>query len=475
MKNIRFKFIGVLLLVALALGSCKKWIDTSINTNPDNPEDVPMSSLVPAIQANMAYTLVDGNDLSRVTSQWMQYYDGVARQSYSETNYAWRDGDVDNCWNTAYSGIMYNIRLLIGKAKAAKDNINLGIGDVLMAQALGYTTDLWGDVPFSDGFQGLNQLNPAFDKQAALYTDIIGFLDEAITSLSSTPLIYDAGDFMYPTGDATTQAAQWLKAARGLKARYTLHLCKLDPAAWANALAIINEGTLTSNGDDMQVNFGAGVGQQNPLFQFMDQRGDIRMHKTFIDLLLLRQDPRITAFAAISGDTTRPYYGADFGSSDDVASAPGSAVNSPDSPVLFLTYAEILFMKAECEYHANNADPQIKTDVVNGLTASLNKWGVFNALYVAGYQSLFLDTLNTSALLKEIMTQKYIALFNQAETFNDWRRTNNIIGLLPNTTVGAVRNEIPRRFPYSLGEKSYNSNCPQTTTLWDRVGWDVAK
>ena len=208
MKNIRFKFIGVLLLVALALGSCKKWIDTSINTNPDNPEDVPMSSLVPAIQANMAYTLVDGNDLSRVTSQWMQYYDGVARQSYSETNYAWRDGDVDNCWNTAYSGIMYNIRLLIGKAKAAKDNINLGIGDVLMAQALGYTTDLWGDVPFSDGFQGLNQLNPAFDKQAALYTDIIGFLDEAITSLSSTPLIYDAGDFMYPDPNPIHTPAQ---------------------------------------------------------------------------------------------------------------------------------------------------------------------------------------------------------------------------------------------------------------------------
>ena len=112
MKNIRFKFIGVLLLVALVLGSCKKWVDTGINANPDAPKDVPMSSLLPAIQANMAYTLVGGNDYSRVTSEWMQYYQGIARQSQGESNYIWHDGDVDNVWNTAFSGIMQNLVIM---------------------------------------------------------------------------------------------------------------------------------------------------------------------------------------------------------------------------------------------------------------------------------------------------------------------------------------------------------------------------
>jgi hypothetical protein len=92
--------------------------------------------------------------------------------------------------------------------------------------------------------------------------------------------------------------------------------------------------------------------------------------------------------------------------------------------------------------------------------------------YVAGYQSQFLDTVSVNSLYKEIMQQKYIALYNQAETFVDWRRTENVIGLLPNPTTSAIKNEIPRRFPYSLGEKSYNSNTPANVDMWQRVWWD---
>ena len=105
------------------------------------------------------------------------------------------------------------------------------------------------------------------------------------------------------------------------------------------------------------------------------------------------------------------------------------------------------------------------------MTASLNKWSVYNAAYIIGYTA-YLDTV-TATLYKEIMTQKYIALYNQAETFNDWRRTNNVIGLAANPTISAVENVIPRRFPYSLGENSYNSNTPVNVTLWNNVWWDV--
>jgi hypothetical protein len=475
MKNIRFKFIGVLLLVALVLGSCKKWIDTSMNANPDAPKDVPMASLVPAIEANMAYTLIGGNDYSRVTSQWMQYYMGVARQSQGESNYIWHDGDVDNVWNTAYSGIMENLVILTSKAKTAKDNMNLGIADVLMAESLGFVTDIWGDVPFSQAFQGLGQLNTPFDKQQDLYTKIFAMLDEAIASFQATPLVYEIGDLIYPNanGDPAAQGAAWLKAAYGLKARYQLHLCKTDASYWGKALTSIKAGALASNDDDMQFAFGANVGQQNPLFQFMDQRGDIAMDSAFVANLKLRFDPRIPVYATAGADTSNPYQGAGWGSTGENASLPGTSVASPGSSVQFIDYTECLFIKAECEYKANAADPQVKTDLVNGVTASLNKWGVFSAAYIAAYSAV-VDTMNAS-LYKEIMTQKYIALYNQAETFNDWRRTNNLIGLSPNPTSSAVQNVIPRRFPYSLGEKSYNTNTPMNVTMWDRVWWDVAK
>lgn len=465
--------------MALVLGSCKKWIDTGINTNPDAPIDVPMSSLVPAIEANMAYTLIGGNDYSRVTSEWMQYYMGIARQSQGESNYIWHDGDVDNVWNVAYSGIMNNILILESKARAAKDNINLGIADVLMAESLGFVTDVWGDIPFSQAFQGQKLLNVPFDKQQDLYPKILAMLDEAIASFKATPLLYESGDLIYPqdpnlspTQQAALQAAAWLKTAYGMKARYTLHLCKTDPQAWAKALVLINDGTLASNADDMQFSFYSGVGQQNPLFQFMDQRGDIAMDSAFMAMLAQRVDPRIPVYATAGPDTTNPYQGAGWGSTGENAATPGSSVASPSSPVLFLTYAECLFIKAECEYKANAADPNVKTDIINGLTASLNKWGVYSAAYITGYTA-YLDTVHVT-LYKELMMQKYIALYNQAETFNDWRRTNNLIGLLPNPTKSAVENVIPRRYPYSLGEKSYNSNTPMNVDMWQRVWWDVA-
>lgn len=480
MKNIRFKFIGVLLLVALVLGSCKKWIDTGINANPDAPKDVPMSSLLPAIEANMAYNIIGGNDYSRITSEWMQYYQGVGRQSQGESNYIWHDGDVDNVWNTSYVGSMENLVILTSKARAGKDMMNLGIADVLMAQSIGCVTDIWGDVPFSQAFQGLGQLNTPFDKQQDIYTKILSMLDEAIASFQSTPLVYEIGDLIYPNadGDPTAQGAAWLKAAYGMKARYQLHLCKTDASYWGKALTSINAGALASNDDDMQFAFGGDVGQQNPLFQFMDQRaGDMAMHKTFIDMLNIRFDPRVAVYASVAYTDSlgNHYVGADWGSTGEGASIPGpaTALASSNSPVLFLTYAECLFIKAECEYKANPADPQVKTDIVNGLTASLNKWGVFSAAYVAGY-SAYLDTV-TVTLYKELMTQKYIALYNQAETFNDWRRTNNLIGLVANPTQPAVENVIPRRYPYSLGEKSYNSHTPTNVSMWDRVWWDVAK
>ncbi len=465
MKNIRFKFIGVILLMALVFGSCKKWIDTEINTNPDAPADVPMSSLVPAIQANIAYTLIGGNDYTRVSSQWVQYYQGVARQSQGESNYIWHDGDVDNVWNTAYSGIMMNIRILTSKAKSSNNYTYLGIADVLMAESLGATTDFWGDIPYTSAFQGMTLLNSPFDTQQSIYANILAMLDEAITNLSNPKALVVTGDLMYG-GDPVL----WLKAAKGLKARYILHTCKRDSQAFANALTALT-GSLDANADDLQFAFGSNVGQQNPLFQFMDQRGDITMHKTFMDILNSRFDPRIPVYAAKGPDTTNYYQGADWGSAGENASLPGKAVNSPDAPVYFLTYAECLFIKSECMYKTGD-ETGAKQALFDGLKASLKKYGVYSDAYYNAYVAQ-VTPVSGAALYKEIMMQKYISLYNQAESYNDWRRTDNAIGLLPNPTISAVKNEIPRRFPYSLGEKSYNSYTPQNVDMWQRVWWDA--
>ena len=64
------------------------------------------------------------------------------------------------------------------------------------------------------------------------------------------------------------------------------------------------------------------------------------------------------------------------------------------------------------------------------------------------------------------MNQKYIALFQDPELFNDWRRTS-FPTLTPNT--GST---IPRRYPYPQKELNLNSNTP-SATIFGKVDWDI--
>ena len=467
MKNINIKLIGVFLLMILVLGSCKKWIDTGINDNPDAPKDVPMSSLLPTIEANMAYNTVGGNDNVRVTSMWMQYLSGVARQSQAEADYLYRDLDINNLWNTNYATTMIDLQKLIEKAQTDKHYFFLGIGEVLMANTLGISSDVWGDMPYSEAFQGLANLSPKFDSQEAIFAEINRLLDDAIVNLSNTAFKKSVGGDLIFGGSRV----KWLATAHALKARYALHLCKQKTTAYADALAQITDA-IASNDDDCSFYFLAQDGQSNPFFQFMDQRGDMTMHKTFIDMLNLRFDPRIAAFAnKAPGDTS--YVGADWGETGENASLPGAAYASADSPVPFITYVECLFIKSECLFKTGD-EAGAKTTLFDGLKASMEKFGVYSDLYYNAYVAQ-MTPVTGAALYKEIMTQKYIALFYQLESYNDFRRTNNVIGLVanPSPASGSPEGQFPSRFPYSTDEKAYNSNTPTAgVTIWDHVWWD---
>jgi len=464
MKKINIKLIGMVFLMALALGSCKKWINTDLNVNPDQPTDVPMGSILTGVEANMGYNTIGGTDICVVTSMWMQYFQGVARQSQSITNYVLRDGDVNNQWVTNYTNTMMNLKTIMGKATG--NPTYMGIAEVLMANSLGICTDVWGDIPYSAAFQGQSNLTPAFDKQESVYTSILSLLDDAILQLSKDGAPSVDGDVMYG-GDP----ALWLEAAHSLKARYILHKSKVDPASWTKALAAI-EGGISSNDNDLQFQFFDASGSENPLYQFMTQRGDITMHKVFIDTLnKVRHDPRLPMFATAVGDTA--YIGNGWDETFADVSMPGSAVASAASPVQFVTYAETLFIKAECLYQTSAPVDQVRAALLAAVTASMQKWGADYAAWMAIYTQ-YINYSSGQPLYKEIMTQKWIALYDQAEAFADWRRTDNIIGIQGNQSKSAQSNQIPRRFPYALSEKNYNPNTPYIQDIWQRVWWDAA-
>ncbi len=72
--------LGIILLLAIFIGSCKKWINPTINENPDSVVDVPYNLLLPSIEANLGYVL-GGMDYRGITGMWDQHVSGQARQA----------------------------------------------------------------------------------------------------------------------------------------------------------------------------------------------------------------------------------------------------------------------------------------------------------------------------------------------------------------------------------------------------------
>jgi hypothetical protein len=76
--------------------------------------------------------------------------------------------------------------------------------------------------------------------------------------------------------------------------------------------------------------------------------------------------------------------------------------------------------------------------------------------------------------LKQIIMQKYVALFCNPETWTDWRRTG-----YP-TLTPVTGTQIPRRFPYPQSERQFNlqnlnaavPNHADPNFIYTRIWWD---
>jgi hypothetical protein len=458
MKKISIISIATLFLVLFSFTSCqKKWLDPSINKDPDAVTDVPGYVLLPSIEVNMGY-LFGGMDMAGTTAMWMQYATGAARQANAINGYNFRSNDVNNLWGSIYTtGGMMNTKILIDKSlnKETYSPIYGGIAKVLMALWLGNTTDLFGDIPYSEAFEGDKNLMPKFDSQKAIYDTIQSLLTSAIHLLKQPATGFDiklsSSDYIF---GGNTDA--WIKAAWSLKARYALHTSKKD-ANWAKKVTDIieNENIMTSDADNMAMKFGVGPSTQNPMYQYEDQRGDMVNNTGFFTRLQNdNNDPRSLIYQALP---------------DGSAYLAGLYYGQKNSPVVIMSYPELMFIAAEA-YHAEGKYDKAKEYLVKAITGSIDMFKGLDDTYdatadawlaqkIAGYTGT-----KDSPSLTEILTQKYVAMYFQPEAWVDYRRTG-IPDLTPVNSRG-----IPDRYPYPTSEVLYNSNTPQTT-LYTPMWW----
>lgn len=453
----KFKKYGLLIFITIFMCSCEKWIDTDLNTDPSNPEDVPMNLLLSSSQVAIAYQV--GGDISRPQAMWMQQLAGVDRQSLAHERYTFTESDINNTWRWGfYSGPLMNLNVLMKKAAELNAPHYAGVAKVLNAYSLGVMTDVWNDMPYSEAFLGDKNFTPKFDKQSDIYNSIISLLDAAIIDLSSTtPLIALKGDVIYGNS-----AAKWKKAAYSIKVRATLHLSKVN--GYAPVITALNAGTcFESNADDFQVKFGTNALESAPYFQFQEQRGDIRVGKLLVDTMNSMNDPRRDKYftkVGVGGN----FVGSGPGEGLTGASNVGTYHGSNNSPVELMSYIELKFIEAEAKFETGDA-PGAATAFNLAVKASLSKMSITDTVYA----NLYAKETGSSLTKGKIMLQKYIALYLQPEVWSDWRRTNWITFKLP---ANASKNQVPRRYPYAASEKQYNAANVPAITILDRVWWD---
>jgi hypothetical protein len=185
MKNKILKyFTYAVLVVGLMTSSCEKWVDSSLNIDPDSPQDVYAGLALASVEANLAY-VYQGFDYAGVTSLWMQYFEGFDRQAYGMYNYQFSSDDCNNLYSNLYAGVMMDCKKIIEKTSVVgQESPHIrGMAKVIEATALGTAVGIWGSIPYSDAFKGDAKLKPTYDSEADLYLAIQDLLTSAITDL----------------------------------------------------------------------------------------------------------------------------------------------------------------------------------------------------------------------------------------------------------------------------------------------------
>ena len=460
-------FLIALTIAFTTFSSCKKWVEV----DQVSPNNLSKAGLAQYLLASEVATFQNETvNIDRTASVLVQQLAGLQFQMQSVAIYDIKEDNNQDDWYGLYTGALVNIKSLIDNAGSANPYYR-GIGEVLKAMNLGIATDTWGDVPdagASNGAAGTTDaLNPPFEAQKDIYADIQNLLTAAIADLSqptnANATVPGSDDLIF-----SGTISSWLQNAWILKARYDIHLTRMDAnGSSTKALADLTNANATSSANDMFAVFGSSSSNNNQWYSFQNLRtGYVLMSKPFINKLKTTNDPRLPYYA--TKDTGGGYSGSpiDPDSANASASDVGTYLAGMTASIPMVTYVEAEFIAAEANFRLGNT---------GAAAAAYNTAVAASVLQVTGsaipatFKALVgNETANTISLAK-IMGQKYVALFGQYEVWNDYRRTN-----LPalNPCAAGLINVIPKRLPTVVDERLYNKNAVVVDDITKPVWWD---
>ncbi|MCJ8209590.1 SusD/RagB family nutrient-binding outer membrane lipoprotein [Mucilaginibacter sp. RS28] len=502
MKKAIYQFVLPAMILIGASG-CKKSFE-ELSENKNKPTSVPASLLFTGVENSMV-DLPDSQN--EIYGQYYLYnYD-----YYGNNRYDFGSGDD-------YYTVLKNVQAMEDQAiKGGSGTVNpySALGKFFRAYFFSKMSLEMGDIPMSQALQGLNALNPVYDKQKDVMKQCLGLLESANTDLAALIAKGDntlAGDIFLGNN-----LAQWQKVVNALHIRLLIQLSKVAsdtdlniPQQFASIFTNPSKYPLmTSAADNLQYNFIGTISQnyypQNP-DNFGQSGSRKNMSSTYVGLLTQLKDPRVFVTAEpsrylVDNQKQSPtdfasFVGADPGLDlgvmyNNAGQQKYSFLNRKryystytGEPSIQIGYAEQMFNIAEGLWRGW-AVGSTEDYYIAGIKASMASYGIpengsFTAYFYrpgstsvinpANYDTYTINTnfnnyyaqsavkfTNDPAGLTKILQQKYLALFRHSglESYFTYRRTG-----VPTFTTGPGTGNGARiawRFQYPSAERTANT------------------
>lgn len=475
-RGVRFAGLGALLL--LGAGACDADKLTRVNEDPNNPTVAPPQAVF-TYATRVAMQRWFGSNPTNMRGPVLTAQHLAQVQYPDEDSYVRLDGTVtDGSFIFTYAQELKNFQAVIDAGKADGQPLLWGPPLVMRSLIFGYVTDVWGDVPYSQALKGDVSdavIQPAYDAQKDIYTGLFRDLAEAVTAIAGgSGQTLGAADPIF-----AGNSVRWQRLGNSLRARHAMRLVNVDPttarAELAAAIAAPG-GLMQSNSDNAQMNWpGDGI-YDNPWAANNRTRDDHRLSDRLMGQMLPVNDPRVPVYAQPTLANSSVYAGmpnalsaSEAGNWSLTSSRPGRVFYSTNRfcagctglagqrfPSFIMTYAEVSFILAEAAQRGwitGSAAGYYE----QGIRASMAQWGVTDAAAINTFLGRSeIAYAGGTAGLRQIALQKWIALYSDGvSAWAEWRRT-----CVPSTVKpgpAAVINSVPRRYQYSVREKSVNA------------------
>jgi hypothetical protein len=484
-----------LLLSGSALTACEKFLD--VNNNPNNPVISTPNFLLPGIISNGIQTQM----FTALRTPFItQYVVNRTANAAGNDQYFLTNGNSTNTFNFSYYQAGGNIPTMTKVALEEGSPYYVGAGKIMQAMILAHATDMLGNIPYSEAYQGGANFTPKYDKQEDIYKVINQLCDEGAVEMakpasaefrpfySTSPS--ESGDILYK-GD--TQ--KWIRLANALKARQAQHLTKKVGVYNPNDVLALCDKAFRTSADDAQIQFQVAVaplaGTTNIFGPTRSNFGAATFSTNIVKYLNGTTfpgvvDPRFGVMIPSYSTGAAPGAGTPAGTNTIPGTpAPGTADFYASWYARDLgyyeaiTYHELKFIEAEAAFRAGNPGRAL-TAMQEGIRAHMRKMnggGTFSppavtfpiitdAQIAAYLASAAVPQTAAAVTLRSIMEQKYIAMFLNPDSWSDLRRLDYNPQIYVNfqyptypSGTGPLGGRLPRRLLPGATEVTTNPNA----------------